>query len=235
MLPHPEPKRVTELLRVSMPEKTTSKKPTWRHRFLPPAAALFVRGLHATYRIAVHDPSGFLERQQPWPGIVVAWHNRLLMLPAFFPRQGRRKCAALASISRDGQYAADYMRQFGMQAVRGSTSRGGLRALNHLKACLFEGISVAMTPDGPRGPRYTLQSGAVMLAQKTGAPIIPVSANAVRRWEFGGWDRTQIPKPFARVDLMVGRPVYVPQELTQDEREQQRQLVEQALMSITAD
>lgn len=219
---------------MSTVRKQQSRRPC-RGRFVPRLASLLVRGLHSTYRVRTDDPALFLVRQQPWPGIFIAWHNRLLMLPVFFPVEARRKCAALASISRDGQYAADYMRQLGMQVVRGSTSRGGLRALNQLKACLRDGLSVAMTPDGPRGPRYHLQNGAVMLAQSTGAPIVPVSANALNRWEFGGWDRTQIPKPFARVKLVVGTPLYVPGELTEQQREEQREQVEQALMAITDD
>ena len=100
---------------------------------------------------------------------------------------------------------------------------------------LKEGRSVALTPDGPRGPRYQVQQGIVILAEKTGCPIVPLSMNSNRRWQLGGWDRTQIPKPLSAVSLVVGKPMHVPAGMTPEQRDKECERVRQAMMQITAD
>ncbi len=191
--------------------------------------------LRLTLRLRVVDPEGTLSKKEPLPSIIVVWHNRLLFAPLLTPRRRRRRIAILASDSRDGEYAARYMRFFGFVPVRGSSSKGGARALRILKKQLASGLSVALTPDGPRGPKYQVQPGVVALAQMTGCPILPISLNAPRRWQLKGWDRTQIPKPFSRVDFMIGSPIQVPARLDEEQRRQWAEQVRQALLAITED
>jgi lysophospholipid acyltransferase (LPLAT)-like uncharacterized protein len=219
--------------------KTTSFRKLKGRRHLPAlmtfAAAALVRILKLTFRVRIVDETGLLRNDRPWPVIVLLWHNRLLFASAFFPRNLRRRTAALTSASRDGQYAADFLRCFSIGAVRGSSSRGGRDALKELRKCLLAGHSVALTPDGPRGPKYELQIGPVLLAEMTGIPLVPVSVNAPARWELGGWDRTQIPKPFSRVEFVIGAPIFIHRKLTAEQRAEMRAQVEAALMAVTKD
>jgi lysophospholipid acyltransferase (LPLAT)-like uncharacterized protein len=118
----------------------------------------------------------------------------------------------LVSLHRDGEYITRAVRRWGYTAVRGSTSRGGLEALRELIRHVKQGRSLAITPDGPRGPREKMKPGPVIIAQRTGAPIIPVVSGASRGWFFGGWDRFLIPQPFARCQIVYGEPVFVPRQ-----------------------
>ncbi len=200
------------------------------------AVGLSVWLLRRTLRVRLRDPHGVLEdASDHWPFIGVLWHNRLLVMPTIMPRSWRRRVAILASASRDGEYAAGYMRFFGYRPIRGSTSKGGVRALRVLRRHLCSGLSVGLTPDGPRGPRYQVQAGVVALSQMTGRPVVPFNLNAPRRWELRGWDRTQIPKPFSRVEFVLGRPITVPAEANEAERAEWREEVRRAMLEITED
>ncbi len=198
-------------------------------------AAWAVRFLRWTCRVQRRDESGTLTGTGPWPAIFVGWHNRVLLMPMCFPRALRRKGVALASKSRDGEFAAQFLKAMGIDSVRGSSSRGGFRALVELRRHLNSGNYVFITPDGPRGPRYDVHPGAAALAEKTGFPIIPVSLNMPARWELKGWDRTQIAKPFSRIEMIIGAPLHIPPNLTEDQRQEQQQRVRQALLDITDD
>lgn len=199
------------------------------------ALAGLVRCVRYTWRLHVVDPGNWLQTLEPSPIIAPLWHNRILLLADFFPRRVRHNALALASASRDGEMAAHALRAFGFGAVRGSSSRRGYEALYGLKRGLQEGRNVALTVDGPRGPRYRVQPGVVLLAEWTGAPIVPVGFNAPRRWETRAWDRTQIPKPFARVSFHVGLPLWVKPNLTPEEREAECARVTAAMQQITDD
>ena len=217
-----------------MADRKRKRKP------VPPWAitlgAWAMRGCQKTYRVDVHDPNGFLAPTRLWPVIGVLWHNRVSLLAGFFPAEMRRNCAALASASRDGEVAARALQAFGFQVVRGSSSRGGYQALLELKRTLLEEkTTIAITVDGPRGPRYEVHPGAIMLAEMTGLPIIPLSLNAPRRWELKGWDHTQIPKPFSRVRLVVGEPFHVPSGLSSEQRDAECRRLREALLAITVD
>lgn len=198
------------------------------------AAAALARLIRSTCRLRANDRSGVLDETAAGPFIFVCWHNRLLFFPPCAPRGLRRRTNVLTSISRDGEIAARYIRWFGIESTRGSSSRGGFKALVQLKGVLGTGTHVFMTPDGPRGPRYSVQPGAVMLARKTGAAVVPVCLNASRYWELHGWDRTQIAKPFAALELAIGDSISAEQlaELPVDEA---RKRVRQGLLTITRD
>ena len=134
------------------------------------------------------------------------WHGRIL--PATFYFRGRG-IVVITSENFDGEWIARIIQRFGYGTARGSTTRGGVKALIRLKRGLAAGRPAGFTLDGPRGPARVAQSGAVWLAEATGHPLLPFHLEASSYWEAGSWDRTQIPKPFSTVALVVGEPYYV--------------------------
>ena len=147
------------------------------------------------------------------PVILVLWHGR--MLPAAALHRDRR-FAVLVSPSGDGAIAVGVLARLGLQAFRGSTSRGGARALRELASHLRAGSPVGLTPDGPRGPRHAFNTGAAWLARETGAPIVSVAVACDRAWRQRSWDRFTIPRPRARVELRYGTPVRIGHEVDDD-------------------
>jgi lysophospholipid acyltransferase (LPLAT)-like uncharacterized protein len=140
--------------------------------------------------------------------IYTLWHGRLLPL-TFFHRD--QNIATLISQSSDGEYIARVVERWGYTAMRGSSSRGGSGALREMVKAARSGRSLAITPDGPRGPRQKLKPGVLTLAQLTGQPILPMSASATRAWWVDArWDLFLVPKPFAKVFVRYGEPVHVP-------------------------
>ncbi len=138
------------------------------------------------------------------PLIWVFWHNRLLVVPVIYERYFRhRKSAVLISRSRDGGILAGVIERFGGEPVRGSSSRGGASALRELQRRVLAGHDAYITPDGPKGPRYSVNAGALWLARATAAPLLPVSMECSSCWRLGRWDGFIIPKPFARVEITL--------------------------------
>lgn len=201
----------------------------------PPVAAALVRALGATLRLDVHglEPLVSLWRARQ-PVIYVAWHGRILLVPWLNARlsrtHGARGARVLVSRSRDGELMARYVRRFGLEVVRGSSSRGGASALRALQACLASGTDVAIVPDGPRGPRHEMQPGAVALAALSGAPVVPLAIGARPARRLDTWDAFLIPLPFARCAAVFGAPVAVAGDA---DREGARRGLERALCHVT--
>lgn len=166
--------------------------------------------LMSTTRIRTEGDEHF---RQFWdagkPTVFVLWHGRLLP-PTYHHRQ--QGVVTLISQHRDGEYITRVVQRWGYVAVRGSSSRGGMQALRELLRHLRSGRSLAITPDGPRGPREKLKLGPLLAAQRAGAPVIPVGSAANRARFFGGWDRFLIPMPFARLQVVYGAPVWIPRD-----------------------
>jgi lysophospholipid acyltransferase (LPLAT)-like uncharacterized protein len=121
-----------------------------------------------------------------------------------------RGIACLASRSKDGEIISFICRKFGLKAVRGSSSRGGQEARDELISLLKQGVSAAISIDGPRGPRRIAKPGVVDLARKSGAVVVPITAVGDREWVLKKtWDQTKLPKPFSRVLIYYGRPLSV--------------------------
>lgn len=137
--------------------------------------------------------------------VLGVWHNNILFFIDFL---GKLWIATMISKSRDGDKITQIARPFGIRPVRGSTSRDALTAIRASVRVLRE-RHLAITPDGPRGPRYVVQAGIVGVAQLSGAPVVPIAWTASRYWEFGTWDRIKLPKPFATVYVFVGDPIRV--------------------------
>lgn len=181
-------------------------------------AALGGTALDALMRTTSVRTEGEENFRQFWrekrPVVFTLWHGRLL--PCTYHHR-HQDVVTLVSHHRDGEYITRLVQKWGYTAVRGSSSRGGLDALRELVRHLRNGRSLAITPDGPRGPREKLKPGPLLAAQLTGAPIIPVASGASRASFFGGWDRFLIPHPFARLQIAYGEPVYVPRRADEAE------------------
>jgi hypothetical protein len=166
------------------------------------------------------------------PVIVCFWHNRILGITFAFDRIYPKKRAGvtvLTSPSKDGEILAQLVGAFGMKAVRGSSSRRGSRALLELVKLIRSGRDIAITPDGPRGPRYSLGPGIILLAQTTGTRIVPAHASFSRCVRMKTWDGFIIPLPFSKVSVTIGEALAIPAELTAEEFETKRQNLEDLL------
>jgi lysophospholipid acyltransferase (LPLAT)-like uncharacterized protein len=138
--------------------------------------------------------------------ILALWHGRILAATLYFRDRG---VVAITSQNFDGEWIARLMGRFGYAAARGSTSRGGAKALVQLKRDLDAGRPVAFTVDGPRGPARVVQRGAVWLAGASGHPILPFHIEASTFWTVGSWDAHQIPKPGGDLAIAIGEPIYI--------------------------
>lgn len=161
--------------------------------------------------------------------IMAFWHGRILPATYYFRRRG---IVVITSENFDGEWIAGIIERFGYGTSRGSTSRGGPRALLQLARDLAAGRPAGFTVDGPRGPARVSQPGAVWLAKASGHPVLPFHCEADRSWLLRSWDRTQIPKPFAKVAIAVGEPFYVPRDADQDDVEAARQRLDAALHGL---
>lgn len=137
------------------------------------------------------------------PYILSSWHGQLLV---HIWANRFRGIAAMISEHGDGEIIARMMVTWGFVPVRGSSTRGGRRALVEMVEQIRGGRAFAITPDGPRGPAGVLQPGVLIASFKGGAPIITIRSEASRAWRLGNWDRFEIPKPFAKVRIIYGDP-----------------------------
>ena len=139
----------------------------------------------------------------------------------------------MTSENFDGEWIARIIERFGYQAARGSSSRGGHRALARMRSVALDGAPTAFTVDGPRGPAQCVQPGAVWLASLTGNPVIPFHAETDRYWTARSWDATQVPKPFARVAMVIGEPIDVPNRSDPNRLEEKRVELEDSLYRLS--
>jgi len=196
------------------------------------AGAGLLRALFATLRIEVRDASDFLGNAPRTPVVFAFWHNRILAITAAFLRfypAGRSGVLVLTSASKDGMWLGELASRLGMGSVRGSSSRRGAAAMRELIGKVEQGHDIAITPDGPRGPRYELGPGMVYLAQRAGIPIIPLHARFGSHWRLRTWDGFCIPKPFSKLEVTVGAPEKIPTDLGEDAFESERRRIESLL------
>jgi lysophospholipid acyltransferase (LPLAT)-like uncharacterized protein len=206
--------------------------PERKARLAGTLGAPLLKGLFATLNFEVTDRSNVLEHLPDRPLLWAFWHNRLLIMTHvfahYFAPKGRRG-ATLISQSKDGAIIAAIVEKFGIRPIRGSSSRGGARSLVEMKRAIEEGYIMAITPDGPRGPRYQLSPGVVKLAQITGGFILPIHVTYSSYWRLKSWDGFMIPKPFARVHLTFDVLHQIPPTADETEFEYQRVRLERML------
>lgn len=164
-------------------------------------------------------------QDDPERKLYLFWHARMLMIPKL--SRGIWHGYMLISSHRDGGFIADTMHLLGIETVRGSSTRGGARAvLQMLRAVRQQGRHLAVTPDGPRGPREVVKKGTVQLAMKGELPVVPVCYATKRHWRFNSWDRFYLPQPFTRGVFVIGEPVRLSPE---GDMEESIRLVQQAM------
>ena len=198
---------------------------------VPRIAVWFMIGLYRLLRV-VHVNTGYPESCLARGERVICafWHGRLLMMPFAYPGQ---RVVILISQHRDGEYISRIARALGFQVIRGSATRGGVRALRQIIRALKEGLNLVITPDGPRGPRAQVKSGVIELARLTGAPIVPVSFSAVRRRFLKSWDAFLLPLPFSRAVYIWGEPIYVEPMATKEEVAKYQDILAERLDLLT--
>ncbi len=214
--------------------------PQWHQRLAASLAYAFIRAVALTLRYRWTDRSGFFVEPRPGPAIYCVWHNRLALCMISYFRYVKKHnqssgLAAMVSASRDGGLLTGVLECFGVQPVRGSSSRRGPQALRELTTWARRGYDMAITPDGPRGPCYVVQDGIIALAQLTGMPVVPVSYQLGWKISLKSWDRFQIPLPFSRCEMFYEKPIRVPREASESDREALRLQLERALKSISKD
>jgi lysophospholipid acyltransferase (LPLAT)-like uncharacterized protein len=209
-----------------------------KSRVLGTMAGWLMRLWCSTLRYEIVDRHGICRPEHlGQPMVFALWHNRLFMVPMAWRRltKGRRQVVALTSASHDGSALAHAMQVFGISAVRGSSSRRAVAALVGLKRALQQGLDACLTPDGPRGPKYHLQAGAMKLAQSAGVPIIPVHVYPSACWRLKSWDRFIIPVPFSHVRVVFDEALAVAPGLSDDAFETERVRIESILRAGAAD
>lgn len=192
------------------------------------AALVLVVVVNLTLRLQVFGEEKVKELRQQGKSLVFAfWHGKMLV-PLYYFRQ--RGYYGLASESDDGEYVSRVLKKLGWQVIRGSTSRGSVRSLLKLIKALKRGEHVAITPDGPRGPRHETKLGTVYLAKKSDSLIIPVGVAFANKKIISSWDRFNLPYPFTKGVLYFGEAIAVDGEAEQAEMKKKRKEVDNALL-----
>ena len=209
------------------------KLESWPARVLIEFGYVLFRLWAKTLRLQLDDPHNGVALVRDRPVIFAIWHNRLLMLPPpfdhWFPT---RRSIGLISASRDGDLVSLLIERSGYGTIRGSTSRKGVIALRQLVDALAAGSNVLFTPDGPRGPVYQVSPGVIFVAQKSGAPIVPLHMEYSSSWRLKSWDRFCVPRPFSKVRFILGASFLVEQTRDDEHFEAERLRLQDAMMSL---
>ncbi|HAY14654.1 MAG TPA: lysophospholipid acyltransferase family protein [Fimbriimonadaceae bacterium] len=187
-----------------------------------------VRLLLATVRIEVVGR----EKCTGGPYLLAGWHGRTMLATKVFRGDG---IWTIISLSNDGNMQTRIFQRFGFRVIRGSTGRGGARALAESIKVLRQGGWMAFTPDGPRGPSQVVQPGIVRMSQKAQAPMVPMGVSANRRWLINSWDRYMVPKPFSRAVMIFGDAVTVPADADEETLEAARLQLEAEIKRVEAE
>lgn len=214
--------------------------PRWYQWIAAWLIVTLIRVVASTLRYRWNDNSDYFKDKAGGPAIYAVWHNRLILaMPAYYGYARKHNTssgmAAMVSASKDGGFLAAILECFKVQPVRGSSSRRGPQALLELTTWAERGFDLAITPDGPRGPRYQVQEGVMSLAQVTGLPIIPSSYFLGWKIRVNSWDNFQIPLPFSSCEMNIAKPVYIPRDASDAEREALRLHLENTLRSLSRD
>ncbi|AXX88829.1 hypothetical protein CKA55_03040 [Arcobacter suis] len=170
---------------------------------LPYILYLLIKLIYLTNRKTFHHPK--LNENEAF--IFVAWHGDLVSQPInYFNKRPNGKVKTMISQSKDGEIIAKVYSLFGIGAIRGSSSKGAAKALISTIREIKSGYDVAISPDGPRGPRFSVASGVVAIAQKSGARIVVLSSKPEKYWQFNSWDKFILPKPFGKVNFYMSEP-----------------------------
>jgi len=188
--------------------------------------SIFVRLLIRTLRVKTVEAA-----KRPESAVIYCfWHSQLLSLAYLYRR---RNIHVLASSHRDGEYIVRVIERLGFGTVRGSSTRGSVKVIAGALAKLQQGVDIAVTPDGPRGPAQQFKPGAVFLAKESGTPLVLGVAVPEKAWRFKSWDKFIVPKPFSRLIHLKTKPIYIPKEISDEDLEKTRLEMENLLNEMT--
>jgi lysophospholipid acyltransferase (LPLAT)-like uncharacterized protein len=204
-----------------------------RTTVLPAVGAAVIRTLGVTWRIRTVGETHVTDARRHSPQLIFAfWHGRLL--PLAYSYRGS-EARILASQHADGELLGQTIRRLGFGHVRGSSTRGGARAVMELVDVIRGGNDVGITVDGPRGPRHVVKPGVVQIAKLSGSAIIPITTASRRHKTFASWDRFELPHPWTRVVVRHGPALRVPADANDEELEARRRELEQVLIALTGE
>lgn len=188
-------------------------------------------GLFTTLRVRIEGKENLLRlRREGRPVVFVLWHGQLLPMVHVHRGEG---VVVLVSEHTDGEYITRVLERHGFGTARGSSTRGGIKGLKALIRAARQGHDLALTPDGPRGPARRFKSGALVAAQVTGLPVLPVAAGATSAWRFRSWDSFMVPRPLSVLNVEYGEPVHVPREADRDALDAIARRLEATLNAMT--
>ncbi len=203
-----------------------------RFRITAFLGAFLIRLIGCSWRFRIIDEEYMTETRKTASALIFTfWHGR--MLPLSY-RYRNRAIHVLASQHRDGEFIGQTIRFLGFGHVRGSSTRGGAKAIRELVGKLEEGFDLGITVDGPKGPRFEVKPGPIEISKLSGAPIVPVTTGSKSHWTFSSWDAFELPKPFTEIHVRLGKPVFVPPDADGDMMEVKRKELEEILRQITA-
>jgi hypothetical protein len=197
---------------------------------IPSLLSYLMRVWFSTCRVTVHG--------QEFRGVGIAgenpvvgsfWHYSFLYT---FYHNRKEKAVAMVSGSKDGEYLSRFIQKFGTKIVRGSRNKGGISALKGLIRTMRDGYCAAIVADGSQGPARIVQAGAILLASRTGFPVLPMGWSASHYIRINSWDATAIPYPFSKIDFFYGEPLEVPPKINAEEIEKYRLILEERLNSL---
>jgi len=191
---------------------------------LPPILYAITYGIYLTCRKVYHFDKSKISSKE---SIFVFWHGELLMLIfGYRDYRNSNNIDTIISEHGDGEIISRVLKLFGGGSIRGSSSKGGLKALKGAFMALKNGRDIGITPDGPRGPRHSVANGVVIIAQKKNVPLITMNVKASSAWRMSSWDKFSIPKPFCRLDFYYSDPFYV----TDESLESAKEMIKERLM-----
>ena len=181
---------------------------------LPPLIWIFMWFLYITSKKRWH----FNGKLPNSPVVILFWHGELLLSPFVYAKlETTRKLNVMISDHFDGEIIARVTKLMGIKAIRGSSRKGAVKALiSAIKVVKELGEHVAITPDGPRGPRHSISDGAVVIAQKANIPVVIVNCHPEKYWQASSWDKFTVPKPFGKINFFISEPIYIG-DMTKDE------------------
>ena len=198
----------------------------------PPIAAAVLKSIYSSCKVEISGEDHWNDLKSSGHFLIGFWHEVLAIVASLHKGSGYH---TLTSLSFDGELAARMVNSFGLKALRGSSSRGGLKALAQLTLATESIRGVGLTLDGPKGPRRTAKRGLAYLAARTQLPMITVAATATPAWRAKSWDRLAIPRPFSTIRIAYGAPIPPPRSLDADDVEAGRRQLEESLNALHAE
>ena len=220
--------------------KIKLKPGSFPYRVIIYFGVIFLKIWYKTLRVKRTDVMGVTTGKEAGNYAVAMWHNRIFCMLPLFHKKFRQNTVTVSSRSKDGQVMSDCVKHFGLETIRGSSNKegrdkGGAAALIHAIRALKSGKNICFTVDGPQGPKYKVKPGIFKASQKSGAKILPITANMKSYWEIKSWDRLQIPKPFSKVEVIIGDPITIEKGIGQEEFDAHQLKLEEKLLALTVD